>query len=250
MNKSYADEDTCFNRVESMHKKTKLTATAIAIVILISTLAVFRTIDLQNTNPQTSSLNNSPIRVACVGDSITEVSGYPSDLQLLLGEDYTVGNFGATGSTVSLSSWKPYMNQSEFQDAEAFEPNIVIIMLGTNDDLMELHQYNESFEDDYAKLITSFQQLESNPDIWIAKSPPIFSNSSDLSPTYLTYTIIPKTEDLANKMSLPTIDVYGAFGNHNDYFKDGIHPTSQGAELIANEVYNTMDSTYNLSQTP
>jgi lysophospholipase L1-like esterase len=134
------------------------------------------------------------------------------------------------------------MDQPEFQSAKSFEPNIVIIMLGTNDDLMSLHQYNESFEHNYTQLITSFQQLQSKPQIWIALSPPIFSNSSDLSPTYLVNTIIPKTQDLANKMNLPTIDVYSAFGNRSDYFKDGVHPNSQGAALIATEVYNAINS--------
>ncbi len=216
-------------------------AIAIALVVLASPLAVLKIVDSQNTHSQTSSIGNS-IRVACVGDSITEGCGYPSDLQLLLGDNYTVGNFGASGSTVLLNSWKPYMDQPEFQSAKAFEPNIVIIMLGTNDDLMSLHQYNESFEHDYTQLITSFQQLQSKPQIWIALSPPIFSNSSDLSPTYLVNTIIPKTQDLANKMNLPTIDVYSAFGNRSDYFKDGVHPNSQGAALIATEVYNAINS--------
>ena len=232
-----------------MNKKTKLVAIVVAIVILLLPLSVFEIRNLQNMRPQTFSSHN-PIRIACVGDSITEVSGYPSVLQSLLGDNYTVGNFGVTGSTVSLNSWKPYMDQPEFQSAEAFKPDIVVIMLGTNDDLIGLHQYNESFENDYAKLVASFQQLESKPQIWIAESPPIFSNSSDLSPDYLANTIIPKTEDLANQMNLPTIDVYDAFGNHADYFQDGVHPNSQGAALIATDIYNTIGPSSDLPQTP
>ena len=231
-----------------MKKKTTLMAIAIALVVLASPLAVLKIVDSRNTNPKTPSSGKS-IRVACVGDSITGDCGYPSDLQSLLGDNYTVGNFGASGSTVLLNSWKPYMDQPEFQSAKAFEPNIVIIMLGTNDDLMSLHQYNESFEHNYTQLITSFQQLQSKPQIWIALSPPIFSNRTDLSPTYLTDTIIPKTQDLANKMNLPTIDVYSAFCDSADYFKDGVHPNSQGAALIATEVYNAINSHYNSNQT-
>jgi len=232
-----------------MNKKTKQVSVVIAIVMLLSPLAVFEIRNLQNMRPQTFSPQN-PVRIACVGDSITEVSGYPSVLQSLLGDNYMVGNFGVSGSTVSLNSWKPYMDQPEFEKAEAFEPDIVVIMLGTNDDLIGLHKYNESFEDDFAKLVTSFQQLKSNPQIWIAESPPIFSNSSDLSPAYLANTIIPKTQDLANQMNLPTIDVYDAFGNHSDYLQDGVHPNSQGADLIATEVYNTIDSSDNINPTP
>ena len=232
-----------------MHQKTKLIAIAIAIIVLVSPLAVYKMIDLQNSKTPTTFVGG-PIRVACVGDSITEITGYPAVLQSMLGDNYTVGNFGSTGSTVLLNSWKPYMNQSQFENAEAFEPNIVVIMLGTNDDLKKLEVYNERFEDDYATLISSFQQLSSNPQILIANSPPIFSNSSDLNPSYLTDNIIPQTEDLANKMSLPLIDVYDSFGNHTDYFVDGVHPNSQGAALIATDVFNAIDPYWGLTQTP
>jgi lysophospholipase L1-like esterase len=238
-----------FIEAKNMKKKIKLMTLAIAIIILVSPLAVFKIIDLQNSK-STIAITNGPIRVACVGDSITEITGYPSYLQSMLGDNYTVRNFGATGSTVLLNSWKPYMNQPQFEDAEAFEPKIIVIMLGTNDDLKELEPYNESFEDDYSTLISSFQQLPSNPQIIIANSPPIFSNSSDLNPSYLANTIIPQTNDLANKMSLPLIDVYDSFGNHTDYFQDGVHPNNEGAALIATDVCETIDPSYNLTQTP
>jgi len=249
MNKSTAYVTAFLTKLDRVKRPTKLLAIVTATVFLVSLLAVFEITNSQNMTPSTSS-NHDPIRVACVWDSIIAISGYPSELQSLLGPKYTVGNFGVNGATVSLHSWKPYMYQPEFQNALAFDPDIVIIMLGTNDDLMALHQYNESFEDDYVKLITSFQQIQNNPDILIAKSPPIFSNRTDLNATYLTDTIIPKTENLADRMNLPVIDVYSAFEHQTDYFVDGVHPNSQGASVIASEVYNTMDSIYDLSRTP
>lgn len=217
-----------------MKKKIQLTSVVIAVMIL-ATLGRFQPLGLQ------SKEVNAPIRVACVGDSITAISGYPSDLQTLLGADYSVGNFGVSGSTVLLDSWEPYMNQSEFQEALDFQPNIVIIMLGTNDDLQMLRPSNASFEEDYAKLIAAFQQLKSKPQIWIVEPPPIFSNSSDLSIPYFNGVIIPKIEAIANKMNLPLIDVFDAFGDHSDYFVDGVHPNSQGAALIASEVYKAIN---------
>ena len=218
-----------------MKKKTQLVAVVIAIMMVAAVIGRFQSTGLQSKDVP------STIRVACVGDSITEISGYPSDLQSLLGANYSVGNFGVSGSTVLLNSWKPYMNQSEFQKALEFQPDIVVIMLGTNDDLQMIRQYNANFEEDYAKLITAFQQLQSRPQIWIAKPPPIFNNSSDLSIPYFNEVIIPKIEDLANKMNLPIIDVFAAFGNHTDYFLDGVHPNSQGAALIASEVYKAIN---------
>ena len=249
MNKSLGNMVISFIEAKSMINKTKLIVLAIALVILLSPFAVSKIFDLQSSKVSAAS-KGDPIRVACVGDSITEITGYPSALQSMLGDNYTVRNFGSTGSTVLLNSWKPYMDQPQFVNAEAFQPDIIVIMLGTNDDLNELEQYNESFEGDYAALISSFQQLQSNPQILIANSPPIFSNSSDLSSSYLANTIIPLTDDLANKMSLPLIDVYNSFSNHTDYFLDGVHPNSQGAALIASNVYGAINLSSDLAQTP
>ena len=123
----------------------------------------------------------NPIRVACVGDSITEGTEYPADLWMLLGANYTVGNFGVGGSTVSLKSLKPYMNQIAFQKAKEFLPSIVVIMLGTNDASAVPYKYIESFVDDYKKLVGEFQALAGKPKVWLVKPPPIFNNGTGLS---------------------------------------------------------------------
>ena len=112
---------------KSMNKKMKLLAIGIAIMIVSGTAAVFiQTVENKKTPPL-------PIRVACVGDSIPRGSGYTVKLQSLLGTHYSVVNSGVDGSTVSLNSKRPYIRQPEFQKAEEFQPDIVVIMLGTND---------------------------------------------------------------------------------------------------------------------
>jgi hypothetical protein len=106
-------------------------------------------------NKQSSS--SDIIRVECVGDSLTQSSGYPYELWKLLGSKapytmgnysigpdddngassngtrFAVGNFGAGSTTVLLNTETPYMNTSVFQSALEYQANIVIIMLGTND---------------------------------------------------------------------------------------------------------------------
>ncbi len=218
-----------------MKKEMKWAAILLGTIVLATLIVRFQPLSPQN------EVEALPTRVACVGDSITAITGYPSDLQSLLGPNYSVKNFGVNGSTVLLDSWKPYMDQPEFQNAINFKPNIVIIMLGTNDDLEMLRPSNASFEEDYIKLMSAFQQIESNPRIWVVEPPPIFSNSSDLSIPYFNGVIVPKIQELANQTNLPIIDVYNAFGNHSDYFVDGVHPNSQGAALIASEVYKAIN---------
>ena len=185
----------------------------------------------------------NPIRVACVGDSITEGTEYPADLWMLLGANYTVGNFGVGGSTVSLKSDKPYMNQTAFQEAKEFLPSIVIIMLGTNDASAIPYQYIESFADDYKKLVGEFQALAGSPKVWLVKPPPIFNNGTGLSTPLFAHDVIPRIAQAANEMNLPMIDVYAALANHSEYFWDGVHPNSEGAELIATEIYKAITFT-------
>jgi acyl-CoA thioesterase-1 len=149
------------------NKKVLLLAITLAILALSAVAAVFYMVSVENIDK---------IRIACVGDSITGGTQYPGDLGMLLGENYTVGNFGVDGSTVTLDSDNPYINNSAFQEAKEFQPNIVIIMLGTNDANPTIRQVNGSFANDYVKLVEEFQALSSKPKIYLVKPPPIFSN--------------------------------------------------------------------------
>jgi lysophospholipase L1-like esterase len=207
-------------------------ALALLILILLFATVTFFVVAAMNQTKQ--------IRVACVGDSITEGSGYPYELQLMLGSNYVVGNFGVSGSTVSQNSIRPYMNQPAFQQAKNFNPDIIVIMLGTNDANPEITQGEDTFDADYLELINSFQQLDGQQLIWIIKSPPIFSTTSSWNNTYLTNTVIPRIDSLANQMNLPIIDMYETFGDHADFFADGIHPNHAGALLIAFTVFNNI----------
>jgi lysophospholipase L1-like esterase len=178
------------------------------------------------------------IRVACIGDSITAGSGYTYKLQMLLGRSYTVANFGVSGSTVSLDSNLPYMNQTEFKKAEEFDPDIVVIMLGTNDAKPEV-ACDDNFEADYTQLVTALQGLEGNQMIWVVKSPPIFNNATSYSNTLLVNTVLPHIDNLADDLNLPTVDMYNALSSP-DYFVDGVHPNPSGASVIAYNIYDAI----------
>ena len=220
-------------------RKSKLLAIAVTIVLVSSGVTAYFVLTAGNKQPSSDA-----IRVACVGDSLTQSTFYPYDLGLLLGTaNYTVRNFGAGSTTVLLNTETPYMNTSVFQDALEFLPNIVIIMLGTNDAQPNLHEYNASFVADYVTLINAFQLLSSKPKIWIVLPPPIFSNQSGkISPEYFKLTLIPDIEQAANETNLPTIDVYSALAGYGDYFPDGVHPNKEGAKLIAEAIYKAISS--------
>jgi acyl-CoA thioesterase-1 len=132
------------------------------------------------------------------------------------------------------------MNTSAFEEAKNFQPNIVIIMLGTNDANSSILSNNGSFVADYLKLVSQFQELSSKPKIYLVKPPPVFSNGTVPNAEYLRNDVIPNIEQVANQTNLPIIDVYSALLNNSSYFPDGVHPNPDGAELIANVIYKAI----------
>jgi len=224
-----------------MNLKWKVAAIVITLVTVMSGVTAFVINTTQNTKEQ-----NALIRVACVGDSITNMSGYPDsysdNLWMLLGANYNISRFGVDGATVTLGSERPYINQIELQKAKDFQPKIVIIMLGTNDARPDLHRFNGSFVEDYERLIAEFEVLPSKPKIWIVEPPPIFHNGTGLSTEFFDKNIIPNIQQVAKETNLPIVDVYSALACHEDYFWDGVHPRIEGSKVIADEIYKALIS--------
>ena len=209
-------------------KNVLLAAALVVLIVSVGYAAFF----LGNLEAATKS--GERINVACVGDSITEWSGYPANLQTLLGENYVVGNFGVAGSAVSTNWYKPYMNQSAFQEGKDFEPAIVVIMLGTND--AHTYQSTSNFASDYKLLIGEYGALESKPRIFLVRPPPIFDNELELSDANLNEGVLPGIEQVGDELNLPTVDVNSALEGHSEFFGDGVHPSSEGAMVIAEEI--------------
>lgn len=105
-------------------------------------------------------------RVACVGDSITYgcfIAGqpwnsYPRQLGRLLGKEYCVGNFGYTNRTAINTGDFPYTSEKLYARSLEFMPDIVLIMLGTND-TKEINWDREKYKKDMGRLINSYSSL-------------------------------------------------------------------------------------------
>ena len=82
-----------------------------------------------------------PIRVACVGNSITygagipnrDANSYPAQLQAYLGDGYEVRNFGVSGTTASPQGDHPYTATAAWRASRDFAPDVVLLKMGTND---------------------------------------------------------------------------------------------------------------------
>lgn len=187
------------------------------------------------------------IRVACVGDSITygskiddrEANCYPAQLGKLLGSKFEVINFGHGGARVSTIAPKCYMNFPEYRESLKFNPDVVIIALGINDcSVKEWENNKKVFTESYEKLISSYQNLDSKPKIWLTTLMPVM-------PPYEPYLAIqenmkqcaPLIESLAAQHGLTVIDLFTPLNRQQRiYAIDGIHPSAEGAAIIARKI--------------
>jgi acyl-CoA thioesterase I len=185
-------------------------------------------------------------RIACMGDSITNMTPYPADLQALLGSGFVVGDFGCTGAAVNFYSDRVYYFSDSYKEARAFQPNKVIIMLGTNDARTnlkdEIGNFTINYEHMIQRMINGTKPFTSHPQIFLVIPPPIFQNNLNLTISIYTEQIIPKIRQVANDFGLSIIDVYTPLANHPEYFSDGVHPNVQGAQIIANTIYQAIKS--------
>jgi lysophospholipase L1-like esterase len=188
--------------------------------------------------------NANALRVACIGNSITEGDGvkdrakdsYPAQMQEILGADYHVRNFGVGGRTLLRKGDYPYWIETAFQEAKDFQPNIVIIKLGTNDSKPQNWQYADDFVKDYQVFIDEFQALDSKPTIYLCYPVPAFSIQWGINNEIITKEIMPKIDEVATSKDLKIIDLYTALDGKGEYFPDDIHPNEKGAKIIAETV--------------
>jgi len=188
-------------------------------------------------------------RVACIGDSVTKGANlakgktYPEQLQILLGPDYEVANFGRNGATLLEKGHNPYLQSEELKQALAFKPDVVIISLGLNDtDPRNWPNFQLEFQQDYLSLISTFKEVNPKADIYICEMTPIFSGHSRfLSGTRDWYDQI--QEQISQIAAQSIYGIRGLINNHTllasriDLFDDYLHPSEQGASIIAHNVF-------------
>ena len=102
------------------------------------------------------------MRVACIGDSITwgftivnrRKNTYPALLQKRLGPDYEVRNFGYNDASARFDADTPYVKKSVYKKSLDWNPDVVLLMLGTND--TKKHNWDpDIFRRDYRKIAES-----------------------------------------------------------------------------------------------
>ncbi len=188
----------------------------------------------------------SGIKVACVGNSITEGSGlkttYPQALQQLMGDSYEVRNYGLGGRTLLKKGDRPYWNEAKYREVLAWNPDIVIIKLGTNDTKPQNWKHKKEFVKDYKKLVKSFKDLPSKPEVYICYPIPVFEDKWGINEAAMRDEVLPAIRKIARKTNVEVIDLYTPFTGKSSLTYDGIHPNEKGAALLAAQVYQALQA--------
>ena len=197
-----------------------------------------------------SSIFGQTIKIACVGNSVTYGMGienpeerYPAQLQVMLGDEYEVGNFGHSGATLLKNGYRPYWNLPEFKEALDFEADIVIIHLGLNDtDPRAWPKYRDEFVKDYINLIDTFKYINPDADVKISRMTPIFSGHSrfESSTRDWYWQVQDAIEVIAEISKVDLVDLHTPLHIRPDLFPDNLHPTGEGAKIIAETVYGAI----------
>ena len=201
------------------------------------------------------------IRVACVGDSVTYGFGvphfkgnsYPAALQKLLGDGYCVNNYGYSGRTACLMGDRPYRTETLCTQSREFRPDIVVILLGANDsktgnwdtEVAGMRLYPVQFESDFRDLVSMYQELPSKPKVFVASPLPAYADDSgtvryEIRPDVIRDEILPTVQKIAGETGADYIDLYSVFEGKTELYSDGLHPTAEGAALLAQAVYDAI----------
>ncbi len=179
------------------------------------------------------------IRVACVGDSIT-AGGYPALLGKELGPKYEVKNFGVSGTTLLKAGDYPYWKTKQYGQVSEFEPNIVVIMLGTNDTKPQNWKVHEHFADDLKALVEHYAGLKSKPMVYVCRPVPVFKTNYGINEKVMTEGVLPIVDAVVKELKVPVIDLHEALKDSDKDFHDGVHPDGNGqgkmAKAIAKEI--------------
>ena len=198
--------------------------------------------------------NDAPIIVA-LGDSITFGAGvvktrksdcWEAKLEKLLGGSYQVLNYGISGATLQDEGNKPYWNMPEKQlqgypqAALALKPQIILLMLGTNDS----KPYNWNRERYEAQLDLRVKELKASGARVIVMCPPFACPMAgseevafDIKNETIRDEIVPIVKKCAEENEAECIDLYALTEGHSEYFADGVHPKSFGNRVIAAEIH-------------
>jgi sialate O-acetylesterase len=183
--------------------------------------------------------------VACLGDSIThgyklgdpDHESYPARLAMMSNGRWHVLNCGHNGATVTARGDLPISTLEEYQRALRAHPDVIVVMLGTNDAKNANWRHIDDFVQDYTVLIRDLQDLPSRPRVIVCSIPPVFNDYPNGITAHHEEKINTLIDAVVTQTGVEFIDIFAVLDGHPALFIDGVHHNAAGAEKIAAKVY-------------
>ena len=235
----------------AMKRVWKVLAIILAVVLLLVCIGgvfIYRML-----YPTAITAGEGANHVICIGDSITfgqgtmttrDVDGFPAQLAVLLGEDYRVTNYGLPNRTLQSTGNMPYTQEDFYAESLAQNPDIVIIMLGSNDSKPDFWN-PERFKQEYSAFIRQYQNMESQPAVYVMIPPAIFlenPDSGDCNDEIVKGELAPIVTEIARELGVTVIDLNTLTQDHPEWFADGLHPNKEGNEAIAKAIFTVIST--------
>lgn len=201
----------------------------------------------ENLYPEVLVKGSGAIKVATVGDSLTygyglenrDIQAYPSILADLLGSHYQVHNFGLSGRSLQSTSDFPYFLEENAQLSLLSEPDIVVIMIGSNDSRGP-YWNKERFIAEYRQMVQGYQDLASQPDVFVVIPPFVPTSRFGLNNAIIKDELQDIISKIADDLGAHVINLYPLTEGHLEYYSDGLHLNYLGNQVIAQEIFSQL----------
>jgi lysophospholipase L1-like esterase len=139
------------------------------------------------------------------------------------------------GATASSAGDCPFEKTAAYRESLDFAPDLVLLMLGTNDSKPYNWKDPAAYTEDLKRLWKVYHALPNMPRIIVMTPPPAWGNPVpfDIDAKVIETEIRPAVLAGAETEGIPSIDLYAAFEGKPELLWDGVHPNGEGAEVIA-----------------
>mgnify|MGYP001183584019 FL=1 len=206
-----------------------------------SALAVFVAAVAPVLQAQTRLMTNGDSITFGVGVSNTDTQSYTAQLGRMLGSAYRTQKDGTGGATLLKKGTVPFWNTQGIRITSEMNPDIIYIMLGTNDSKPVNWVHKDQFVSDYLSLVDIYRALPSNPQIYLGLPPPATDSAGDVRGPVVANEVIPRILEVARRRNLRVVDAHSPFLDpFRSVIPDGIHPNDTGAGLIAAQIHQAV----------
>jgi len=192
--------------------------------------------------------------LACLGDSITYGHGvadpssqaWPALLQTKLGADWNVVNLGVSGTTLLDEGGYPYRSTGNVERAKQLNPDVAIIMLGTND-AADSSWNRDAYRNQLAALMDELKGASSYDVQLVLMAPPCTFYGEAPAKRHVGINdrigveIRAVVRELAAEKGAGYVDLFAFTEGHPEWFPDHLHPDEAGNRAIADYVFSQLE---------